>query len=157
MHRDIKILLNSSPPSYQRPPLLSGQISDAQRYQNTTKQQSPILPKATPLIRTDFRCTEVSTYYKTVVPYLTKDHPSYQDRFQMHKDIKKLLNSSPPSYQRPPLLSGQISDAQRYQNTTKFPLQREATSLVRSLFSLQKGGDIIRGGLLQQTYHNYIA
>jgi hypothetical protein len=30
------------------------------------------------------------------------DHPSYQDRYQMHKDIKILLNSSPPSYQRPP-------------------------------------------------------
>jgi hypothetical protein len=43
------------------PSLLSGQISDAMRQQNTTK----LLPsrETTPLIRPDFRCTEIVKYY----------------------------------------------------------------------------------------------
>jgi hypothetical protein len=42
-------------------PLLSGQISDAMRQQHTTK----LLPSrdTTPLIRPDFRCTEIEKYY----------------------------------------------------------------------------------------------
>jgi hypothetical protein len=54
---------NCSP--LERPPLLSGQISDAMRQQNTTK----LLPsrETTPLIRTDFICNEIAKYYQTAL------------------------------------------------------------------------------------------
>jgi hypothetical protein len=41
-------------------------------------------------MRPDFRCTEIVKYY-LVVP-LKRDHPSYEARFQMHRDSKIQLS-----------------------------------------------------------------
>ena len=59
--------------------------------------------------------------------------------------IVKLNSEAPPllydpSHQRPPLLSGQISDALRYQNTSKL-------SLSRKLLHCRRDG-LLRRGLL---------
>jgi hypothetical protein len=67
MHWDSKILLNCSP--LERPPLLSDQISDALRYQNTTKLLS------------------------------SRDHPSYLARFQMQLELWVTSLSDTPHLQ----------------------------------------------------------
>jgi len=83
-------------------------------------------------------------YYKknTVVPPLIrplpyKGHLYYQARFQMHWDSKILLNC--PLQERASfflttsLLSGQISDPLRYQNTTKLSPSRESILFLNNI------------------------